>query len=70
MPIMLLSQVANGVMLPFVLIFMLYLINNKELMGEYVNSKTFNSIAWTTVVIMIVLTVALVVTILFPHLLA
>lgn len=69
-PIMLLSQVANGVMLPFVLIFMLYLINNKELMGEYVNSKTFNSIAWTTVVIMIVLTVALVVTILFPHLLA
>jgi NRAMP (natural resistance-associated macrophage protein)-like metal ion transporter len=69
-PIMLLSQVANGVMLPFVLIFMLYLINNKELMGGYVNSKIFNSIAWTTVVIMIVLTVALVITILFPHLLA
>ena len=70
MPIMLLSQVVNGVMLPFVLIFMLELINNKELMGEYVNSKTFNIIAWATVVIMIVLTVALVITILFPHLLA
>ena len=69
-PIMLLSQVANGVMLPFVLIFMLQLINNKELMGEYVNSKTFNIIAQATVVIMIVLTVALVITILFPHLLA
>ena len=68
-PIMLLSQVANGVMLPFVLIFMLQLINNKELMGEYVNSKTFNIIAWATVVIMIVLTVALVITTLFPHLL-
>jgi len=39
-------------------------------MGEYVNSKTFDIIAWATVVIMIVLTVALVVTILFPHLLA
>jgi Mn2+/Fe2+ NRAMP family transporter len=49
---------------------MLYLINNKELMGEYVNSKTFNIIAQATVVIMIVLTVALVITTLFPHLLA
>ena len=68
-PIMLLSQVVNGMMLPFVLIFMLKLINNKELMGDYVNSKTFNIIAWTTVVIMIVLTVALIITIVFPHLL-
>ena len=67
-PIMLLSQVINGVMLPFVLIFMLYLINNKELMGEYVNSTTFNSIAWATVVIMIVLTLALVITTIFPNL--
>lgn len=60
--IMLLSQVVNGVMLPFVLIFMLLLINNKSLMGEYVNSRTFNRIAWTTVVVMVVLTLALVVT--------
>ncbi len=37
---MLVSQVVNGVMLPFVLIFMLLLINNKELMGEYTNSRT------------------------------
>lgn len=61
-PIMLVSQVVNGVMLPFVLIFMLLLINNKELMGEYINSKMFDVIAWATVVIMIVLTLALVVT--------
>ncbi len=61
-PIMLISQVVNGVMLPFVLIFMLLLINEKDLMGEYTNSKTFNIIAWSTVVIMIVLTLALVVT--------
>lgn len=60
--IMLISQVVNGVMLPFVLIFMLLLINNKELMGEYINSKTYNGIAWSTVVIMVVLTLALVVT--------
>jgi NRAMP (natural resistance-associated macrophage protein)-like metal ion transporter len=61
-PIMLVSQVVNGVMLPFVLIFMLLLINNKELMGEYINSKLFDVIAWGTVVIMIALTLALVVT--------
>jgi len=61
-PIMLVSQVVNGVMLPFVLIFMLLLINNRELMGEYINSKLFDIIAWATVVIMIVLTLTLVVT--------
>jgi Mn2+/Fe2+ NRAMP family transporter len=54
-----LSQVVNGVVLPFVLIFMLLLINKKELMGEYVNSNLFNVIAWATTVIMIALTAAL-----------
>ncbi len=51
-----LSQVVNGVVLPFVLIFMLLLINKKELMGEYVNSRLFNVIAWGSTVIMIGLT--------------
>ena len=53
-----LSQVVNGVVLPFVLIFMLLLINKKDLMGEYVNSRLFNVVAWATTVLMIVLTVA------------
>ncbi len=47
--IMLLSQVVNGVVLPFVLVFMLLLTNDPELMGEHVNSRTFNVIAWLTV---------------------
>jgi Mn2+/Fe2+ NRAMP family transporter len=55
-----LSQVVNGGVLPFVLIFMLLLINKKELMEEHVNTRSFNFIAWTTTVVMIVLTVALV----------
>jgi len=59
--IMLISQVVNGALLPFVLIFMLVLVNNKELMGEYVNSPLFNVISWLTVIVMIVLTLALVV---------
>ena len=53
-----LSQVVNGVVLPFVLIFMLLLINKKELMGQYVNTRLFNAVAWLTTVVMIGLTIA------------
>src|SRR6266481_3045616 len=56
--ITILSQVVNGVVLPFVLIFMLLLINNKELMGEYVNSRLFNVVAWATTIVMVGLTLA------------
>jgi Mn2+/Fe2+ NRAMP family transporter len=56
--ITILSQVVNGAVLPFVLIFMLLLVNSKDLMGEYVNSRAFNVIAWATTVVMIGLTVA------------
>jgi Mn2+/Fe2+ NRAMP family transporter len=57
--IMVLSQVVNGVVLPFVLIFMLLLTNDRELMGKYANTRAFNAIAWTTVVVMIGLTIAM-----------
>jgi Mn2+/Fe2+ NRAMP family transporter len=53
-----LSQVVNGIVLPFVLIFMLLLINKKELMGEYVNSRIYNWTAWATTVIMTALSIA------------
>ena len=56
--ITILSQVVNGAVLPFVLIFMLLLINQKELMGEYVNSRLFNVVAWATTLLMIGLTLA------------
>jgi NRAMP (natural resistance-associated macrophage protein)-like metal ion transporter len=56
--ITILSQVVNGVVLPFVLVFMLLLVNKKELMGEYVNSPMFNAVAWATTVVMIGLTFA------------
>ena len=55
-----LSQVFNGVLLPFVLIFMLLLINKTSLMGKNVNSKFFNWVAWGTASVMIVLSVLLV----------
>lgn len=65
-PVIVLSQVANGILLPVVLILMLRLINRKDLMGEYRNSTLFNAIAWVTCVIVIVLTAFLMITTLFP----
>ena len=60
--IMFFSQTINGILLPIVLIIMLQLVNDKELMGEYVNSRRMNIITWITVAILISLTVMLVVT--------
>lgn len=56
------SQVANGVLLPFVLTYMLILVNRKDLMGEYRNSRATNVIAWGTSAVLIVLTVAMIYT--------
>jgi len=64
--IMFLSQVVNGAVLPFVLIFMLLLINDRKLMGRHVNSSLFNLIAWVTVVIMIILTLLMTIDLIFP----
>ena len=45
------SQVLNGVLLPFVLVFMLVLVNRKSLMGTKVNSRLYNVVAWTLTVL-------------------
>ncbi|MFH1622591.1 MAG: Nramp family divalent metal transporter [Candidatus Omnitrophota bacterium] len=57
--IMLVTQVANGILLPFVLIMMLLLVNKKRLMGEYTNSILYNVISWIVIVTMILLSLAL-----------
>ncbi len=67
--IMLISQVLNGMLLPVILVFMLILINDKKLMGNYVNDRLFNVLAWGTTAIMSILTIFWVVTTLFPGLL-
>ena len=54
------SQVGNGVWLPSVVIFILLLVNRKDLMGEHTNTVAFNVVAWVTAVAMIVLTFVLV----------
>jgi len=54
--ILLWSQVLNGFLLPAVLIFVLILVNRRDLMGEQVNKKGFNWVAWISTLAMIVLT--------------
>ena len=66
--IMIFAQTTNGVLFPFILIFMLRLVNNKRLMGHYVNSRLNNLIAWATAAILIVLTILLLVATLAGHL--
>ena len=64
--LMVLSAVVNGLLLPFVLVYAISLVNNTRLMGEYVNSKTYNYISWGTIITIIVLTVALIATAFLP----
>jgi len=51
--VMLLSQILNGILLPFILVFLLVLANDAHLMGAYRNSPWFNGVAVVTVAVMI-----------------
>jgi Mn2+/Fe2+ NRAMP family transporter len=46
------SQVINGILLPVVLVSMILLINNKKIMGNYVNKPVQNIIGWSAVVVL------------------
>src|SRR5919198_3751908 len=59
--VMVASQMLNGVLLPFVLVFIAILMNDRELMGEHVNSRGYNVIAWAMIAVMIALTIAMIV---------
>ncbi len=59
--VMLLSQDINGILLPFILIFVMKIVNNKRVMGEYTNKPVGNTIAWITIGSLIAVTIALVI---------
>jgi Mn2+/Fe2+ NRAMP family transporter len=54
-----LSQVANGILLPAVLVFMLVLANRRDLLGEHVNSRGFNVVAWILAASLVAMTLFL-----------
>lgn len=67
--VMYLSQVLNGILLPVVLVFMLVLVNDAPLMGSFRNKPAQNAVAGVTVVVMVVLTLMLTLSTVFPRLL-
>lgn len=66
--ISLISQQINGILLPVVLLCMMLIINKKDVMGDYVNSKPQNIVGWTTIIILVGLSLTLLVTSLVPGL--
>ena len=58
--IMLLSQTANGVLLPFILVFLLLLAGDERLMGRYRNGRWLSAVSWATCAVLIVLTAAMI----------
>jgi len=55
----LLSQDVNGLILPAILVYMLILVNDRRLMGRFVNNRATNAIAGVTVAGLIILTALL-----------
>ncbi|MGK7390338.1 MAG: Nramp family divalent metal transporter [Candidatus Cyclobacteriaceae bacterium M2_1C_046] len=49
------AQIANGILLPFVAIFLVWIMNNKPLLGEFVNSKLQNIFGILVIIITIIL---------------
>ncbi len=58
--VMLLSQDVNGVLLPIILIYVLKIINDPKVMGDHVNGRIYNTIAWGFSAALIGLSVTLV----------
>jgi len=58
--VMLLSQDVNGILLPIILIYVLKIINDRSVMGDHVNGRVYNGIAWAFSAVLIALTVVLV----------
>jgi len=54
------SQILNAMLLPVVLISMILMVNDRKIMGEYVNKRFQNVVGWTTTVVLIILTAMLI----------
>lgn len=65
--VLLVTQVINGLLLPVVLFAVLRLVNNRELMGRYVNGPLYNIAAWLTAIVVTALSVLFILITLFPN---
>ena len=52
-----LPNVVGGILLPVILVLMLKLVNDRRIMGSWINSRRQNVIAWTTTIVLVALAV-------------
>jgi Mn2+/Fe2+ NRAMP family transporter len=64
--VLLVTQVINGLLLPIILFAVMRLVNDRELMGAYVNGRMYNLGAWLTVIIVTALSLLLILATVFP----
>jgi len=64
--VMLVSQTMNGVLLPLIMICMLILINDRDIMGGYVNPPWLNAVMWIVTALLTVLTLTMIASVFFP----
>lgn len=64
--LMILVQVVNGVLLPILLVFILRLVNDRSIMGKYVNGRVNNIIAWGTTIVLTSLCAVMILSIILP----
>ena len=55
--IMMSAQVINGVLLPVLLVFLVFIARDRRIMGDYRNGRVWNILTWATIVLITVLTV-------------
>jgi len=66
--VLLVTQVINALLLPITLFAILGLINNRELMGAFINGRLYNLGAWLTTILVTALSLLFIVMTLFPGL--
>lgn len=64
--LIILPNIVGGVLLPIILVLTLYLVNRRRVMGKFINGNIYNLIAWTTTVVLVVLSLILLITTIFP----
>jgi Mn2+/Fe2+ NRAMP family transporter len=64
--VLLITQVINGLLLPIILFAVMRLVNDREIMGAYVNGRLYNLGAWLTIIIVTALSLLLILATVFP----
>jgi Mn2+/Fe2+ NRAMP family transporter len=59
--------VINGLLLPVILVIILILVNNRALMGRYVNGKVYNLLCWTSVAALALISIVYVASLFVVH---